>query len=197
MWDDAGGAQPGPIEKRRIRLDTVSTGSVAPRAEGRSFLKLFRLWGEGGVPESERRRSARHAVVEAQVWLGWKRPEAGFRTHPAILINLSRGGAYVFLDERPPRDQAVWICLGMPQPINYVEGRVVAIRTLKLGQCAAPARVPRALPLRFLRGRRLRTGPLRPQATRPTSGDGHRRPSAPSVLVYESHPNTNAHRWRS
>jgi hypothetical protein len=135
MWDEPLPLQPKPIEQRRIRIDSVAQGAVVPRAEGRSLIGLFRLWGD--QPKPERRRLPRHAVVESQVWLGWKRGEAGFLAGAALLINLSRGGALVFLDERPPRDRPVWICLGMPDPVLYVEAQVVAIEVARLGQCAA------------------------------------------------------------
>lgn len=134
MRDDSTFWGPKPIEKRKVRFDKVAPDSVAARAESRSLLGLFRLWG--GKPTPERRNSPRREVVESQVWLGWWRGEAGFLASSAVIINLSRGGAFIFLDEPPPKDQAVWICLGMPDPVGFVEARVVAIKTSRQGQCA-------------------------------------------------------------
>jgi hypothetical protein len=95
---------------------------------------LFRLWQD--EPALERRRAPRHQVVESRVWLGWSHGPEGFRSHSTLIINLSRGGAFVFLDVKPPKDQRVWICLGTPDPIGYVEARVVAIKVSRQGQCA-------------------------------------------------------------
>jgi hypothetical protein len=134
MRDHVLSAGPRPIEQRKIRFDTVAEGGAMPRAESRSLLGLFRLWG--GAPTPERRRSPRHEVVEAQVWLGWWRGERGFLASSAVLINLSRGGAFVFVDERPPQDEPVWISLGMPDPVGFVESRVVAVKVSRQGQCA-------------------------------------------------------------
>jgi hypothetical protein len=125
---------PKPIEQRKVRIDRLAPGAEPPRAESRSLLGLFRLWE--GEPTAERRRSARHAVVESQAWLGWWRGEAGFRMQSAVIINLSRGGAFIFLDDRPPADQPVWIALGMPDPVGFVEARVVATQVARQGQCA-------------------------------------------------------------
>jgi hypothetical protein len=134
MQNDVTSAQPKPIEKRKVRFDRIAPGAEAPRAENRSLLGLFRLWDP--QPTAERRRSPRHEVVESQVWLGWWRGEAGFLASSAVIINLSRGGAFIFLDDEPPGDQPVWICLGMPDPVGFVESRVVAIKKSRMGQCA-------------------------------------------------------------
>jgi hypothetical protein len=134
MRDELPPTEPKPIEKRKVRYDKVATGDAAPRAESRSLLGLFRLWGS--APMEERRRLPRHEVVESQVWLGWWRGEPGFLASSAVIINLSRGGAFVFLDDQPPRDQPVWICLGMPDPVGFVEARVVGVKVSRQGQCA-------------------------------------------------------------
>jgi hypothetical protein len=134
MRDESTPLKPKPIEKRKVRFDKIAPGAAAPRAENRSLLGLFRLWD--GEPTAERRRAARHEVVESQVWLGWWRGEAGFLASSAVIINLSRGGAFIFLDERPPKDEPVWICLGMPDPVGFVEARVVGVKTSRQGQCA-------------------------------------------------------------
>jgi hypothetical protein len=134
MRDEALPFQPKPIEERTIRYDSVARGAVEPRAESRSLLGLFRLWGD--TPTPERRRAPRHDANESQVWLGWKRGADGFRSSSALIINLSRGGAFVFLDDRPPKDEPVWISMGTPAPAGSVEARVVAIKVMRQGQCA-------------------------------------------------------------
>jgi hypothetical protein len=134
MRDELLPNQPRPIEKRRVRFDKVSRGPDAPRAESRSLLGLFRFWGEVSTPE--RRRLPRHEVVESQVWLGWVRGSEGFRATSALIVNLSRGGAFIFLDEKPPKDQPVWLSQGIRDPAGSVEARVVAAKVSRQGQCA-------------------------------------------------------------
>jgi hypothetical protein len=136
MRDDVLPLQPRPIERRRIRVDSVEPGDAGSGSAtaGRSLLGLFRLLGNRPAPE--RRRLPRHAVVESRVWVGWRRGEAGVLAGDALLINLSRGGALVFLDERPPRDRPVWIGLETSGQADCIEARVVAIAAARLGQCA-------------------------------------------------------------
>src|SRR5262245_45091166 len=107
MRDEMLAVSPKPIEKRRVRIDHVAQGPSTPRAESRSLLGLFRLWPDAIASTPERRRSPRHEVVESQVWLGWWRGAAGFLASSAVIINLSRGGAFIFLDDQPPKDQPV------------------------------------------------------------------------------------------
>jgi hypothetical protein len=134
MRDEEAPFQPKPIEQRTIRFDSIAKGDGEPRAESRSLLGLFRLWGD--PPVTERRRAPRHEVVDSQVWLRWRRSPGELFSCSALIINLSRGGALVFLDLKPPKNQPVWIGQGTPDHANFVEARVVAIKSSRLGQCA-------------------------------------------------------------
>jgi PilZ domain len=136
MRDEQAPLRPKPIEKRIIRFDNIAKGDgeSPPRAESRSLLGLFRLWNN--PPAQERRRAPRHEVVESQVWLRWWRAPDGLLSSSALIINLSRGGALVFLDVKPPKDQPVWIGQGTADHVDFVETRVVAIKTSRQGQCA-------------------------------------------------------------
>jgi hypothetical protein len=160
-----------PVEKRRFRLDGVDKGVILPRAESRSLLGLFRLWGDKPTPE--RRRSPRHEVVESRVWLGWWRGEEGFRAESAVIIDLSRGGAFIFLDVPPPRDQPVWISLGLPDPVGFVEGRVVATKAMRQGQCAVRLEFRAPCPYGFFEAAVCGMAPADPRRRnrRPAEGD--------------------------
>jgi hypothetical protein len=54
-------------------------------------------------------------------WIG-----ARFFVTRTELVNLSKGGALVHLLHRPPTSQPVWICIGSPSPLDYVQARVLA-----------------------------------------------------------------------
>jgi hypothetical protein len=171
MRDELLPYQPKSMEKRRIRFDGVAKGADTPRAESRSFLGLFRLWG--GKPIPERRRSPRHKVVESQVWLGWWRGAAGYQTHGAVIIDLSRGGAYIFLDLQPPRDQPVWVSLGMPDLVGCVEARVVSTKMSRQGQCAVRLEFLEPCPYGFFEAAVCGMAPTDPRrrSRRPAEGD--------------------------
>jgi hypothetical protein len=160
-----------PIEKRRFRFDKVATGAVVPRAESRSLLGLFKLWGDRTA--AERRRSPRHVAVEAKVWLGWWRGAEGFLANSAVIIDLSRGGAFIFLDIQPPKDQPVWISLGMPDPIGFVEARVVSIKMSRQGQCAVRLEFREPCPYSFFEAAVCGMSPADPKRRdrRPAEGD--------------------------
>lgn len=170
--------QSKPIEKRRLRFDKVAKGAAAPRAEGRSLLALFRLLGNQPTPE--RRRLPRHEVVESRVWLEWHRDEAGLRASNAVIINLSRGGAFVFLDECPPKDRPVWISLGMPDPIGRIEARVIATKVSRQGQCSARLEFADACPYSFFEAAVCGMSPADPRRRgRRPAGAGAEGESAP------------------
>lgn len=59
---------------------------------------------------SEKRRSYRYDAVQTSVYLGWWE-EAGFRTLPAELKNLSYGGAMLVSPEAPPEGERTWLCV--------------------------------------------------------------------------------------
>jgi hypothetical protein len=160
-----------PIEKRRIRFDSVAKGAVVARAESRSLLGLFRLWGD--KPMEERRRTPRHEVVESQAWLSWWRGEKGFLASSAVIIDLSRGGAFIFLDIQPPKDQPVWISLGMPDPVGLVEARVVTVKMSRQGQCAVRLEFCAPCPYSFFEAAVCGMAPTDPRRRnrRPAEGD--------------------------
>jgi hypothetical protein len=171
MRDELLPIEPKPIEKRRFRFDSVATGGDAPRAESRSLLGLFRLWGDKPTPE--RRRAPRHEAVESQVWLGWWRGAEGFQASRAVIIDLSRGGAFIFLDVQPPKNQPVWISLGTPDPVGFVEARVVAVKMSRQGQCAVRLEFREPCPYGFFEVAVCGMAPTDPRRRnrRPAEGD--------------------------
>jgi hypothetical protein len=177
MVEESTSYQPRPIERRKVRFDKIAPGADAPRAESRSLLSLFRLWD--GQPTPERRRTPRHEVVESQVWLGWWRGAAGFLASSAVIINLSRGGAFIFLDERPPKDEPVWVCLGMPDPVGFVEARVVAIKTSRQGQCAVRLEFREPCPYGFFEAAVCGLPAADPRGRRRAAGAGSEGAPAP------------------
>ena len=135
----------------RVRIDAGSGGPAAPGqdlAPGRgSLLRAFHAWGgplgrkgplisSGPEPEPERRAEPRHNPAECLAWVGW-RTWRGFRMNDAVLINLSRGGARVFLDERPPQGRAVWVFLEAPGRNAVVKAQSLDVKAAPTGQFSA------------------------------------------------------------
>jgi hypothetical protein len=75
----------------------------------------------------ERRRFPRFPVVEHRAWLGWWTAPDEFGTVPVHLEDISMGGAKLFAAKPPLPQQIVWFCLGVPDPAECVQAKVVAV----------------------------------------------------------------------
>jgi hypothetical protein len=123
----------------RVRIDegSASGDDLAP---GRgSLLRAFSAWerpASPAPPVTERRVEPRYHHVECLAWVGWK-IWRGFRMNDALLINLSRGGARIFLDAKPPLGRPVWVFLETPGNAAIVKAEVREIETTPQGQCLA------------------------------------------------------------
>jgi hypothetical protein len=126
---------------RWLRFDEGGTTEGGQGAVRGSLLRTFGAWGRraGSAwsarrPVPERRAEERHRV-ECLAWVGWKAWRR-FPMRDALPINLSRGGALVFLDEPPPTDRPLWVFLETPEHKTIVKARAVGLQTTSKGQCA-------------------------------------------------------------
>ena len=116
------GGQVIPVRGWKIRFDSPPDGALTGRADQGDILSLFRAWD--GAPRKDRREDERYTPAANRAWVGWWRG-GRFLVSQADLVNLSKGGALVHLGNRPPTSQPVWICLGAPHPVDYVQCRVL------------------------------------------------------------------------
>jgi PilZ domain len=120
----------------RMGFDEPPGAAEALLAEPGDILGLFRAWDAVHRPlaarVADRRESDRYRPSETNAWIGWWQSDGFLVTH-ARLVNLSQGGAQVLVRHRPPMGQPVWLCLGAPRPIDYVQARV-------RDACAEPGR---------------------------------------------------------
>ncbi len=127
---------PPPRSAQRVRIDQGG-GQGSELAPGRgSLLRAFGAWGaRSRVKVKERRAEARLDRVECKAWVGWKSWRQ-FHMNTALVINLSRGGAQIFLDSPPPAGHDVWVFLETPDQNTVVKGRVLEVSPTAAGQCA-------------------------------------------------------------
>lgn len=116
------GSQVIPVRGWKIRFDAPPEAALSDRAGQGDILSLFRAWDD--APRKDRRENERYTPAATQAWVGWWRGSR-FLVSQADLVNLSKGGALVHLGNRPPTSQPVWICLGAPHPVDYVQCRVL------------------------------------------------------------------------
>jgi hypothetical protein len=131
---------------RRLRIDVGGEGAVTEGAPGRgSLLRAFGAWQ--GPAAADRRDEARydHDRIECQARVGWTTWRGARLTH-ALVVNLSRGGACVFLDAPPPTAR-ISVHLETPGHRAVVEARVLEVRQTARGQCTA--RIAFAAPCPF------------------------------------------------
>jgi hypothetical protein len=128
-------AAPEPGRGRRIRIDSGSADGRDLAPGRRSFLGAFHVGDQAAAtPVRERRTEPRQYHVECLAWVGW-RIWRGFRMNDAVLVDLSRGGARVFLDSPPPRGRDLWLFLETPRHTAVVRGRALEVESIAAGQC--------------------------------------------------------------
>lgn len=113
-----------PVRGWKVRFDSPPPFGPSYRSDPGDILALFQAWAGAGRFEVERRECPRYTPAETQAWVGWWKGSR-FLVTRAELVNLSKGGALVTLGKRPPSSQPIWICLGAPHPVDYVQARVL------------------------------------------------------------------------
>jgi hypothetical protein len=116
-------------------------------AERAGLLNQFRRWFSR---PQEGRRATRHAARTHVVWLGWWQAEQEFFALTARLANISRGGALVVVQQPPPENHPVWICLGTPEPDECLAAISLEVRNARRGECSVRLAFLEPCPSRFL-----------------------------------------------
>jgi hypothetical protein len=80
------------------------------------------------VAVAERRRSTRFPAVERRAWLGWWTRPRRFETVAARLDDISQGGARLVMADPPAFPQIVWLCVGIPDPTECVQAKVLEVK---------------------------------------------------------------------
>jgi hypothetical protein len=75
----------------------------------------------------ERRSSPRYRAVVHRAWLGWWTSPGEFGSVAARLEDISLGGARVVTANPPATQELVWLCLGIPDPTECVQAKVLEV----------------------------------------------------------------------
>lgn len=124
---------PGVGLKKWIRRDAGCPMGRDLAAGRGSLLGEFHVGAK--TVKTEHRAEPRHRHVECLTWVGW-RIWRGFKMNDAVLIDLSRGGARVFLDSAPPQGGDLWLYLETPGEKAIIKARVCQAEVTSKGQCA-------------------------------------------------------------
>lgn len=101
------------------------------RTAGKAY--LLSLFKNNGLPKSlEKRGTPRYGPAEAHVWFGWWQGPH-FITNPALLINLSAGGALVQLVDAPSVARPLWLCLKAGALAKFAKASVLEVSPTRRG----------------------------------------------------------------
>lgn len=174
-------------KRKRVRFDAGAATDRRPEPGQGSLLKAFGAWGTRGAvksvirgltlvsPSPDRRAEARHHHVECLAWVGWKTWRR-FHMNDTLVINLSRGGAKLFLDAPPPPRRPVWVYLETPEQRGVVKARVLEVQATRGGQYVVRVAFTEPCPYSFFEAAvcglapsnpRLRLTPNAPRVTGP------------------------------
>ena len=158
MADDRFPSRPGSRRPSRFGPTAIIREFIP--SEDAQLLPLFAQ----RVETEERRQSPRFPAAEQRTWLGWWTITQMFATVATRLDDISQGGARLVMADPPAAGQIVWLCLGIPGPIECVQAKVIAV-TPGSGpgpeaDSIVPDRVRYSLPAESLSdGDRRRLGP--------------------------------------
>ena len=124
------------LGQRTIRLDQPAGAPadepVSP--ESPSWLERLRL--AILADRKELRSSTRHRAVHREIWVAWWTNEE-FGAVNGSLENISRGGALIVMNTRPPKNQPIWIYKELQGEMTCVRAKIAGVTPAPDGSFAA------------------------------------------------------------
>jgi hypothetical protein len=111
--------------KTPLRFGPAAVTREGPPSQDTHLLCLFESSARTVV--EERRHVPRYRTALHRAWLGWWTAPGAFGTVPVHLDDISLGGAKLLAAEPLLPQQIVWLCLGVPDPAECVQAKVVAV----------------------------------------------------------------------
>lgn len=96
----------------------------------------------------ERRQACRYPASCQSAFLGWWHASE-FRTIKASLENISLEGALVHVDQVPPTQGSVWVCLDGVPPSGWVESQVIELIKERRGSAVVRLKFQETCPFGF------------------------------------------------
>ena len=178
-----------PITRKWMRVDPGNPARSELGPGRGSLLRAFNAWGDRAkraivapMPELDRRDDGRHENVECNAWVGW-RSWRQFQMNDALLVNLSRGGAQIFLDAEPPLKRTLWVFLETPGQKAIVKGHIKEVSPTGQGQFSVRLEFDEPCPFALFEAAVCGLAPSNPKnrvttTPRTTVGVPHRRSAA-------------------
>jgi hypothetical protein len=116
---------PRPYPRSPSRFGPTAIIREVSPPEDAHLICLFKQKAEAAV--AERRQSPRFRAAGQRAWLGWWTCPGGFNPRATHLDNISQGGAKLVMVAPPPAGQIVWLCVGVPDPTECVQAKVLEV----------------------------------------------------------------------
>jgi hypothetical protein len=176
------GEIPAPLPRRPLTITRfrVDGGSDAGSDLAPGCGSLLRAFGTLAATKpvstvQDRRAELRHNTVECLAWVGWK-VWREFKMKDALVVNISRSGAQIFVDAPPPADRPVWLYLETPREKTIVKARVQSLTTTAAGQCAAHVSFLEPCPYAFFEAAVCGMAPSDPKTRSSQNSNGAKTP---------------------
>jgi hypothetical protein len=180
MWGKKNQKDAARGAERRFRLDVGHALRRAKRgAEDSCVLEHFR--NRTPAAPQERRKNPRFEAGANRVWMGWWKNEEEFVTTTARIVNISLGGSMLCPENPPPQDRPCWLCLGIPEPVEYVEVAVLEVVTSRQGQYAVRLQFREPCPYSFFKAvieGHESPADLKPPPNPPVKREGEKEPNS-------------------
>lgn len=173
MTNGLAGASLAP---RRLRFDAVEP----VRNRERLGWSLPGGWESDGTQalQEERRTDARLVQPGFECRVSW-RQWLSAREQPVLIVNISRGGALIFLDEPPAPGRRLSLTLETPRQRASVPARVLEVRRTRQGQATVRIGFRRSWPYELFEAAVCGLSPVGPRS-RPRSRPERSGPEAES-----------------
>ena len=124
------------VGRRTIRMDQPAgpPAEVPVTPEHPSWLE--RLRKAILADQKDLRSSKRHRAIQREIWVGWWTDDE-FGAINGSLENISRGGALILLNARPPKKQPIWIYKEIQEAMTCVRAEIVGVFPAPQGSYAA------------------------------------------------------------
>ena len=114
------------VGHRTIRLDQPASSPVDETVCPEHPTWLDRLRKAISADKKDLRSSTRHRAIQREIWVGWWTDEE-FGAVNGSLENISKGGAMIVLNARPPKNQPIWIYKEVQQTMTCVRAKIVGV----------------------------------------------------------------------
>ena len=124
------------VGHRTVRLDQPASSPVDELTGPEHPTWIDRLRNAISADKKDLRSATRHRAVHREIWVAWWTNDE-FGAVGGTLENISKGGAKIVLNARPPKNKPIWIYKEIDQNLTCVRAKIVGVLPAPHGSFAA------------------------------------------------------------